>query len=88
MLWSMKNGLPLGALRTSQPAGRKPDSYVGSGLGVCWGDSSLGAGGWDGGGLWGDPAPPCAAAGAVGTSEVLCQTNMETKTSVKQMTND
>lgn len=35
VLWSMKKGLPLGALRTSQPAGRKPDSDGGSGLGVC-----------------------------------------------------
>lgn len=32
VLWSMKNGLPLGALRTSQPFGREPDSNWGSGL--------------------------------------------------------
>lgn len=32
VLWSMKKGLPLGALRTSQPAGRKPDSDWSSGL--------------------------------------------------------
>lgn len=64
MLWSMKKGLPLGALRTSQPFGRKPDSNWGSGL--CGRDS------WGGGG----GAAAAAAAGAVaatGTSERVCQ---------------
>lgn len=89
----MKNGLPLGALRTSQPSGRKPDSRVASGLGVCWGDSSVAAGGWDGVGLCDKPALLCAAAAADGAaaaadgaaaddgagaaSEVLC-TNKKT----------
>lgn len=84
----MKNGLPLGALRTSQPTGRKPDSREASGLGVCWGDSSVGADGWDGVGLCDKPALFCAAAadgagdgdggdGAGAASEVLC-TNKKT----------
>lgn len=86
----MKNGLPLGALRTSQPSGRKPDSRVASGLGVCWGDSSVAADGWDGVGLCDKPALLCAAAaaadgaaaddgadGAGAASEVLC-TNKKT----------
>lgn len=42
MLWSMKKGLPLGALRTSQPFGREPDSDCGSGL--CGRESSGGGG--------------------------------------------
>lgn len=76
VLWSMKKGLPLGALRTSQPAGRKPDSYVASGLGVWRGDSSGDTGAWDGGGgLWGKLAPLCAAAAPVAAaSEVFCPT--------------
>lgn len=81
----MKNGLPLGALRTSQPSGRKPDCRVASGLGVCWGDSSVAADGWDGVGLCDKPALLCAAAaaaadgadGAGAASEVLC-TNKKT----------
>lgn len=84
----MKNGLPLGALRTSQPSGRKPDSRVASGLGVCWGDSSVAADGWDGVGLCDKPALLCACAaaaaadgaaadGAGAASEVLC-TNKKT----------
>lgn len=84
----MKNGLPLGALRTSQPSGRKPDSRVASGLGVCWGDSSVAADGWDGVGLCDKPALLCADAaaaaaaadgadGAGAASEVLC-TNKKT----------
>lgn len=73
VLWSMKNGRPLGALRTSQPTGRKPDSTVGSGLGVCCGDSS-GTGGWGGGGgLWDAPPTTCeeAEAAAAAASEVF-----------------
>lgn len=50
VLWSMKNGRPLGALRTSQPAGREPDSKEGSRFVTGWGDS-WGAGAWDGGAL-------------------------------------
>ena len=37
MLWSMKKGRPLGALRTSQPGGIRPNSCLGWGLGERWG---------------------------------------------------
>jgi len=60
----MKKGLPLGALRTSQAAGREPESCVASVLGGCCEGESPGdmGGAW----LWGTPAPLCAAAAAGG----------------------
>lgn len=61
VLWSMKKGLPLGALRTSQPVGMKADSLEASGAGESGGVSSGDTVGWD------RPAAPCAAA-----SDVLC----------------
>lgn len=65
VVWSMKKGLPLGALRTSQPAGKKLGSPVASVLEVCCGVSCReGTVGWGGAGVWDEPSPNCAATGA------------------------
>lgn len=69
VLWSMKKGLPLGALRTSQPAGMKPHSKVLSGTGELRGEPSGAMGGCPAEELWGKAF--CAAAAAAAASEVI-----------------
>lgn len=65
VVWLMKKGLPLGALRTSQPAGREPESCAASVLGACTEGASSGdiegkGGVW----LWAAAALCAAAADA------------------------